>query len=229
MHNIQEIYSHVRHKLGRAKAEMQEYFSKTTSKSRLGEGDIVYVRIYERKNKLSPQVSRPCRVLAIRGNKAMIRALENHKIRDVHVEHLKQVSRKLAGHDTSHVISNDARDTQLPEVRPMLNNKGRPGHTQLSVLKQKLRSHTRSTKGTVCQHKAVYYPQLLEELGVDLHSFMHDMFDKLLTSLKAESLTHAVYTVLMIILGFNRYVEANSEVVVVFTSWLSILRRTRNI
>lgn len=131
------------------------------SKSRFGEGDIVYVRIHDGENKVSPKFSGPHRTLAAKGDKAMMRSIENHEIRNVLVEHFSQVSWKLAGYDASQAASNGARNTQLSELKVIYieDNKGRPGRIQDNAYKQNLRSHLRSTIGTVCQQRAVYYPQ----------------------------------------------------------------------
>ena len=127
----------------------------------------MYVTIQDRENKLSPKFDGTYRLRSLTGNKACIQSLHDQDIRNVHVEHLKRVSRQLGEHFETQENRNVSVSPASRQATATPREDGQLRQMPDNDYRTKLRSHTRNPVGA-CQFHQI---PILDELGIDIYSY----------------------------------------------------------
>ena len=166
LREFQDIHKQVRKQLNTTKDVMIQNVNKNAKESNIHIGDIVYALIHTRDSKLSPKFAGLYRVINRNANKATIKSLSSDEEKQVHIDHLKKVSRHIVANYDTIPTTNNNMNTDNTQIK---------ANDESNSYKQKLRSHSRHTNvSATIASSTMESPTIarhLDELNVNLASF----------------------------------------------------------
>ena len=119
LRNFQEIYRAVKANLAASKEDMVKEYNKRAKDAKMAPGDIVFLKVNEREDKLSPKFEGPYRIVSRNRNTLVVVSLFKGEERRVHVENVKRVDRRLAPEESTVVAKPKPSTSVVPPTHPM--------------------------------------------------------------------------------------------------------------
>ncbi len=146
--DFQKIYRRVQANSDHTKTCLNEQQWTSASEKVIVIGDIVYLKVHEPKNKLTPPFKGPYRVIDYdQGNKVKIRHLTTHATQGAHLDHLKRTARSP--------YTDEETDVEVESSPPDMSQADRTANADSNEYHKKFRSYKGERNLTL--HHVVYY------------------------------------------------------------------------